>query len=86
MRTAGLHDFDPAAADERGLVDAVVNGGLDVSGMSAAQKAAYEVDLARTEAIRAERAKLVDKTNGYIEEPDRYVGEGGESNGVQSFE
>jgi hypothetical protein len=81
MRTAGMADFDPASEDLVGLAAT----GLDVSKMSAAQRAAYEIDLAVSARRAEERARLNARTNGYISEPDQYVGEEGSGNGVEGF-
>lgn len=79
MRTAGLHDFDPGASDLVG------RAGLDPSKMSFAEREAYEAEMAESARRAAQRAGLMDKTNGYIAEPDTYIGESGEDNGVQPF-
>jgi hypothetical protein len=73
MRTAGMHDYDPARED---LVGAA-NTALPVSGMSAAQREAYEKDLELSRRRAAERAALNEKTNGYLDgAPDSYTGDG----------
>lgn len=79
MRTAGLADFDATASTTVG------RAGLDPSKMSAAEREAYENDVRESARREAERKGLVDKTNGYILEPDTYIGESGEGNGVQGF-
>lgn len=71
MRTAGLADYDPTRTDSVGLV----NDSRSLSEMSAAEQAQYELDYAETERRKAEREKLSDKTNTYIENPEQYVGE-----------
>ena len=78
MRTAGIHDFDPARTD---LVGVALTA-RDLSQMSAAEREAYELDMAVSINRAAERQTLADKTNGYILEPDQYIGENGELNGV----
>jgi hypothetical protein len=78
MRTAGIHDFDPARTD---LVGVALTA-RDLSNMSAAEREAYELDLAISIKRASERQTLSDKTNGYILEPDQYIGENGELNGV----
>lgn len=78
MRTAGMADFDPARDD---LIGAALSS-IDVSKMSAAQREAYEADLALSVGRAQERARLMERTNGYIAEPDQYIGESGVDNGV----
>lgn len=81
MRSAGIHDFDPARSDQVGLAAT----GLNPNEMNAAQFAQYEKDLALSALREAERERLADKSNDYINEPDSYVGESGEGNGVEAF-
>lgn len=78
MRTAGMADFDPARVDDVGLALSA----LDVNAMSDAQREAYLSDLELSRRRRAERAALEARTNGYVSEPETYVGESGEGNGV----
>jgi hypothetical protein len=78
MRTAGIHDFDPARTD---LVGVALTA-KDISRMSPAEREAYELDMAISIKRAGERQTLADKTNGYILEPDQYIGESGELNGV----
>lgn len=72
MRQAGAADFDPSAET---LIGAA-NTGLDLSGMSNAQKEAYAADLGLSAERAARRAELARKTSGYSEEPSTYTGEG----------
>ena len=72
MRTAGIYDYDATRNDLVGLAQT----GLDVSKMSDAQREAYEADLALSLARAQERERLQDATNGYIDELDKYEGEG----------
>lgn len=74
MRQAGMADYDPDALSDI-TVGEIAAMGVDVSKMSAAQRIAYENDmvLARERAVR--RASLRERTNGYIDEPEQYVGE-----------
>lgn len=81
MRTAGLNDFDPARED---LVGAAATG-LELSSMSEAQRAAYEADLRISVRRAEERKRLMEKTNGYIAEPEQYTGDSGEGNGVEGL-
>lgn len=74
-----MHDFDATASTLVG------RSGLDPSKMSAAEREAYEAEVAESARREAERLRLADKTNGYILEPDTYIGESGEGNGVQGF-
>lgn len=71
MRIAGARDFDPARVD---LVGAALTE-VDVAQMSAAELEAYQLDIALSARRAAERQELSDKTNGYILEPDQWVGE-----------
>ena len=72
MRIAGLNDFDPAREDSVGATARFA--GISTADMSAAELEAYEKDLALTQRRKAERKRLQDKTNGYIEEPGTYEG------------
>jgi hypothetical protein len=54
----------------------------DLANMSEAEREAYELDMAVSIKRAAERQTLVDKTNAYILEPEQYIGENGEMNGV----
>ena len=71
LRTAGLNDYNSGRKDLVGAADT----GLDLSSMSDAQRAAYEADLQLSLERAAERERLRDKTNGYIDEPDQYSGD-----------
>lgn len=81
MRSAGINDFDPARSDLVGLAAT----GLNPNEMNAAEFAQYEKDLALSNLRAAEREKLSDASNDYINEPEQYVGESGEGNGVEAF-
>ena len=82
MRKAGMADFDPSRSDFVGLALTA----RDVANMSAAELEAYEADMKVSLKRAEERARLVAETNGYVLEPDNYVGESGEGNGVPGFE
>lgn len=71
LRKAGMNDFDPASADLVGMAST----GLRVENMTAAQREAYQADLAESVRRSQERARLNAATNGYISEPDQYSGE-----------
>ena len=71
MRKAGIHDFDPARSDFVGL--AVTD--RDLTLMGPAEREAYENDLLVSARRALERQELMASTNGYIAEPDQYVGE-----------
>ena len=81
MRAAGIRDYDPGRVDAVGAA----NTALSVGAMSAAQREAYEKDLELSNRRAEERAEMVQRTNGYSEEPDQYVGESGEGNSVDPF-
>ena len=81
MRTAGIHDYDASRSDVVGAADTA----LEPSQMSFAEAEAYEKDLALSKRRAAERVRLRERTNGYIDEPDTYTGESGVDNGVEGF-
>jgi len=70
LRMAMAEDFDPAQVDAVGLA----NPDADKKG-SAAEAIALPTDQARTAHRAAQRERLMDKTNGYIAEPEQYEGE-----------
>ena len=72
MRQAGINDYDPDP-----MTDMVASEltGLEYSKMSAAQKEAYDLDMVLKRERSARRSSLQERTNGYIDEPDQYVGE-----------
>lgn len=80
MRKAGMNDFDPASSDFVGLALTA----RDVANMSAAEREAYEADVRVSLKRAAERERLMLETNGYIGEPEQYVGESGEGAGVET--
>lgn len=72
MRQAGMADYDPDPTSDMTIGELTA---LEISKMSAAQKAAYETDLLLARERAARRSSLQTRTNGYIDEPEQYVGE-----------
>lgn len=71
MRQAGMNDYDPDPTTD---IPLALLTGIDYSKMSAAQKEAYDLDMALYKERQARRARLQESTNGYIDEPDQYSG------------
>lgn len=73
MRIAGMADYDAGRSDLVGAADTAV----PLSGMSFAQREAYEKDLELSKRRAAERARLNARTNGYLDEAaEAYEGDG----------
>ncbi len=72
LRQAGINDYDPNPMSD---LTASELTGLEYSKMSAAQKEAYDLDMVLKRERSARRADLEERTNDYIREPERYVGE-----------
>ena len=72
LRQAGINDYDPNPLSD---LTASELTGLEYAKMSAAQKEAYDLDMVLKRERSARRSSLQERTNGYIDEPDQYVGE-----------
>lgn len=72
MRTAGINDYSADPLTDQVAAELT---GLDYAKMSAAQKEAYDLDMVLKRERTSRREDLRTRTNGYIDEPDQYVGE-----------
>ena len=71
LRQAGMNNY---AQDPLFDLTASELTGIEYAKMSAAQKEAYDLDMVLKRERAARRASLQERTNGYIDEPDQYMG------------